>query len=1476
MTTINNRRKNAAAATAIKRTKPEEGPNEEQKAERPKEQEATVTPLSYSASDTVRESTRRRAAADEAAARRHFEQRVFLPIVAKQDDVRAAIADSAEARSQVFLPIVIKAPSRNEQILAQAEEIARDAEAGLAPQAAQDLADAMESMTAAEQELMIERIATEHEGAMAQILRHTYPSAPPPSDRPAIPQTMGRLFDAGRLTRANLDEILSPLNSTPHGQAYPIDPGPAAQVLADSGSAAMSAEVAASLLDRATTQLPETAARYDDAALAQGAGAIAVAFQRNPARAEQFADRATSAQLQRLFGEVNADPARFSEAELVPLDEVFKRSNEAPVTADLQREFDRYLLDHVDRAAFVETAFVEDLRAGDISDEHRDRLHRQFAPLGLDASHTVMDAIRGAGQLDHFLDASLRDEDGGAVNTTLRGGVRRLMETGRLDAYAETLTSTSFNIHDPATSGREANPHFNPGDNAIYFDQTKPPISNANTEGLAHTLAHETYHAFAHAHGGIRGSMDEGFGIAAIPYAFSNDTYSISEAVYGTKNFYRDRSPNPDPNFPLGFYEHADEKLTEFMTELGTRDHSELRWQNNIHFGGDYEFWRPYNRFEDLNANGETDWSEPGGYADQAEANMLADRNGGPHASSGAKSSGERLSDIWLQYFGALMHLALLIPVLLAACGSPSMPSTPPPPPPIADAGVAPEPDAGAMLFTGCADACGACSAAEHEVRECVVRCEYGGVLDDQITGRDQRARFLACRSEDRCDPACDAILGLGALSTYCDELCTCFGEATRAERSIFVRTPAMSIDYLRELGARAKTFGALTLLQLDRPLTPADRDRFAAALEVLPTFIDGAGRPIAATNRLIVRASKSFADRDARRLSYTAGLSIITARDPWQAVAEKAKLAALGVEVEHDFIRPYTRRAAPNDPRIADQWHLESRGSAESIAGVDARVLEAFELTQGSPDVVIAVLDDGVDLDHPDLAPNLLPPLNFPENWREIPGFGWHGTQVAGVIAAAANNAEGGAGACPSCKILPAVFPQAMPEMEPDYGTINLGIADSELAQLFVDLADRGAWIISNSWGPPDGEIDVVEAPAEPLVLPEVIRAAFEYASTRGRGGKGTVILFAAGNGNELIDGDPLSASPSVIAVGALGDQGLKAPYSDFGDALDVVAPSSGGLRGIFTTHSQYVPPQERYTEHFGGTSSACPLAAGVVGLMLSANTDLSASEARELLGASASRIDPQHGEWDAEGRSIYYGRGLIDAYRAVKMALGCARGSPECEAPSDRCAGGSCGEGACTSCRIGRPCSEGFVCQPLPSLGRATCVELAGPAGCPMGTSAQGGLCIPDRATCGWCASEELCNGRDDDCDGAFDEDLDCKHAMIDAPLCIPGVTDCGPDRYCSNGGFCTAACTGDTSCLWGACAEATDAFGRAIAGYEACRTDDAQVDRAFCSLVCQGAYTGAAAGIRGEADACANAHGATCAELTGACSMKIDLGM
>lgn len=262
---------------------------------------------------------------------------------------------------------------------------------------------------------------------------------------------------------------------------------------------------------------------------------------------------------------------------------------------------------------------LDTVKNGAVDDATRDALAAQFRGMTVDQSKEAMDAIRNAGLLDTFLDQTLRDASGNAVDPKLKAGVRDMMATGRLDAYAETLASTSFNVHDPATSGRTANPHFNPGENAIYFTADQ---LNAPSGELAKTLAHETYHAFASAHGGSTYSaLDEGMGIAAIHYAFGDDRYSIAEAVYGTANYYRDG--NLDPNYPLGTMANADPKLRELVGDFASRDTSGLAWNNSAQLASEYqEFWAPFNRFEDPNGNGVPEWSEAGGYAEQAEAAM--------------------------------------------------------------------------------------------------------------------------------------------------------------------------------------------------------------------------------------------------------------------------------------------------------------------------------------------------------------------------------------------------------------------------------------------------------------------------------------------------------------------------------------------------------------------------------------------------------------------------------------------------------------------------------------------------------------------------------------------------------------------------------------------------------------------------------------------------------------------------------------
>ena len=215
--------------------------------------------------------------------------------------------------------------------------------------------------------------------------------------------------------------------------------------------------------------------------------------------------------------------------------------------------------------------------------------------------------------------------------------------------------------------------------------------------------------------------------------------------------------------------------------------------------------------------------------------------------------------------------------------------------------------------------------------------------------------------------------------------------------------------------------------------------------------------------------------------------------------------------------------------------------------------------------------------------------------------------------------------------------------------------------------FVDHNADVISCSWGPTDG---VWWDPADPThnrqtVLPDSTRLAFEYALKKGRGGKGCVILFAAGNGNEDVMNDGYCSFEGVITVAACNDSGKRSVYSDYGKAVWVSFPSgdfeyppfqhpapfSEGLR---TTDRLGKPgyAEGDYTNAFGGTSGACPGMAGVVALILAANPTLSQKKVKQLVRSSCVRIDEAGGKYDAKKHSVYYGYGRIDAGKAVEKA--------------------------------------------------------------------------------------------------------------------------------------------------------------------------------------------------------------------------------
>ena len=177
------------------------------------------------------------------------------------------------------------------------------------------------------------------------------------------------------------------------------------------------------------------------------------------------------------------------------------------------------------------------------------------------------------------------------------------------------------------------------------------------------------------------------------------------------------------------------------------------------------------------------------------------------------------------------------------------------------------------------------------------------------------------------------------------------------------------------------------------------------------------------------------------------------------------------------------------------------------------------------------------------------------------------------------------------------------------------------------------------------------------------------------GRNGLGTVILFAAGNGGESIETDGFASNPNVFAIGATNASGNRASYSDFGNSLDFMASScdidssggdgwSGGsyIDGIWTTDNMGSSGYNagntndgdalgNYTNSFGGTSSACPLAAGITGLVLTANPNLTKDQIYEIYKETSDKNG--FDAYDANGFNTNYGYGRLNACEAVKKAF-------------------------------------------------------------------------------------------------------------------------------------------------------------------------------------------------------------------------------
>lgn len=370
------------------------------------------------------------------------------------------------------------------------------------------------------------------------------------------------------------------------------------------------------------------------------------------------------------------------------------------------------------------------------------------------------------------------------------------------------------------------------------------------------------------------------------------------------------------------------------------------------------------------------------------------------------------------------------------------------------------------------------------------------------------------------------------------------------------------------------------------------------------------------------------------------------------------------GTEMCHpELVREARRRTVFNP-----QWHLKRMTIDGTVVNAHASVEAAWATSEGDG-IVIAVIDDGVDLDHEEfssagkiVAPlNASAPANSPSRDNPRPGFGEnHGTACAGV--ACADGRVRASGVAPKARLMPIRLASVL--------------GSQAEADSFVHAAQNGADVISCSWGPTDGDWFNPNDPLhfQNVPMPDSTRLAIQFAIDNGRGGKGCVILWAAGNGREDVGNDGYARSDKVIAVAACNDTGTRSVYSDEGDAIWCAFPSNDfefapfgqptpKTTGIWTTDRSgadgYNPGVTskgdlagNYTSGFGGTSSACPGAAGVAALVLARNQDLRWDEVKDVLKRSCDQIDQVGGNYNANGHSPFYGYGRLNAKTAVGLA--------------------------------------------------------------------------------------------------------------------------------------------------------------------------------------------------------------------------------
>lgn len=330
------------------------------------------------------------------------------------------------------------------------------------------------------------------------------------------------------------------------------------------------------------------------------------------------------------------------------------------------------------------------------------------------------------------------------------------------------------------------------------------------------------------------------------------------------------------------------------------------------------------------------------------------------------------------------------------------------------------------------------------------------------------------------------------------------------------------------------------------------------------------------------------------------------------------------------------------NDPGLAGYWHLV--GSEGATKGVNA--VKAWLGYRGAG-VVVGVIDDGIDYTHPELTANYAFDLDYDSRDADYDAYPTdstdrHGTTVAGVIAAGLNNGAGGAGVAPAATV----------------AGYRIGFGSNGT---YEQLVGAFQWMASvdvanNSWGF-DGFLGDSFRDPEFTAIGEALQNALEV----GRGGLGTIVVFAAGNGRtsgQDVNYHGLQNNRGIISAAGTDSAGNITWFSTPGAALLVAAPGQG-----ITTTDRLGAAGYSSGDYatMSGTSFSSPIASGVAALMLDANPGLGWRDVQEILAATAVQSGVSAGwlfnraeNWNGGAMHVShdYGFGLVDAYAAVRVA--------------------------------------------------------------------------------------------------------------------------------------------------------------------------------------------------------------------------------